>query len=580
VTAQKSLQRQQEPAPVTPVDGRPVEAAPKPPDGAPMGEIVEPASLASLANEAPQNGPRIIETEAMRRPQNPMLQAEQGPLPMQDASHFELPPLNLLRYEPPPSMARADHVLRENATILEQKLRDFGIDGSVMDIRPGPVVTTYEFKPAAGIKISRIVSLSDDLTMALASMRVRIVAPIPGKAVVGIEVPNRTRQTVFLSEILSDEGFRKSTSKLTIALGKDIEGKPTSADLARMPHLLVAGATGTGKSVGINAFITSILYKATPKDVRFIFVDPKILELSVYEGIPHLMLPVVSDPKKAAIALKWACGEMERRYHLLSRFGVRNLAGFNALVTRLRDGASADGQEALLRDPTVPEFELAPGEEIPDTLPALVVVVDEFADLMMCAPKDVEQSIARLAQKARAAGIHIILATQRPSTDVITGLIKANFPTRVSFQVASKIDSKVVLDMSGAESLLGMGDMLYVPPGTSRLLRVHGAFVSDEEVKNIVAHWKTQGTAHYDMDILKDEESEAQEMADEPADDLYDQAVQIVAESRQASVSYVQRRLSIGYQRAARIIERMEREGVISRAAGANRPREVLVDPS
>jgi S-DNA-T family DNA segregation ATPase FtsK/SpoIIIE len=479
-------------------------------------------------------------------------------------------------------------VLKENARILEQKLQDFGVTGKVVEIHPGPVITMYEFKPAAGIKISRIANLSDDLTMALAAMRIRIVAPIPGKDVVGIEVPNKAREIVYMKEIFSDQSFQRAKSKLVLALGKDIVGNSKTFDLAKAPHLLVAGSTGSGKSVAINSFICSILYKARPDEVRMIMVDPKMLELSVYDAIPHLLLPVVTDPKKAALALKWAVAEMERRYKLMAGTGVRNILGYNTKIEKLQElkeqeeaALAARARESIVMDEEDPDDEPLPEveDEPLEKLPYIVVIIDELADLMMVASKDVETAIARLAQMARAAGIHMILATQRPSVDVITGLIKANFPTRISFQVASKIDSRTILDRQGAENLLGQGDMLFLPPGTSKLERCHGAYVGEDEIARITTHIKAQAKPQYCMEILVDEDGEASVAEeDKEYDEFYDQAVAIVAETRQASISYLQRRLKIGYNRAARIVECMEREGVVGAQNGPG-PREVFIDP-
>jgi DNA segregation ATPase FtsK/SpoIIIE, S-DNA-T family len=484
---------------------------------------------------------------------------------------FELPSPNLLDYEATERAAIDAELLRENAGKLTKTLKEYGIEGHVREIRPGPVVTMYEFVPAPGIKLSRIASLADDLAMSMAALRVRIVAPIPGKGAVGIEIPNESREMVYLKEMIAHDNFRKAKAKLTIALGKDIEGNPTMANLAKMPHLLVAGTTGTGKSVSINSMIMSILFKATPDDVRMIMVDPKMLELSVYDGIPHLLLPVVTDPKKASLALRWAVEEMGRRYNLLSELGVRSIDGYNQ---KLED-AQAKGEEVVL-PPEVDGSE----SRVLRRMPYIVVVVDEFADLMMVAGREVEGSIMRLAQMARAAGIHLILATQRPSVDVITGVIKANFPTRIAFQVASKHDSRTIIDQNGAEHLLGRGDMLYLSPGVGGLNRVHGAFVSDDEIERTVKFLRDQGTPQYDESILAPrEDAQAGEEGDSEKDEMYDQAVAIVAETRQASISMIQRRLRIGYNRAARLVETMEKEGIVGPADGA-KPREVLCSPA
>ncbi len=546
----------------------------KPEDAAPSGESGK-EPRARKGNEGPRE-PRIVESEAMRRrPSTPT-----GPVaPAARAGDWKLPPLDLLHYEPPARNALTPDELRANAHTLEQKLADFGVAGSVVEIHPGPVVTMYEFKPAPGVKISKIANLSDDLSMALAATRVRIVAPIPGKSVVGIEVPNRVREMVYLREIMADEAFQRSQSPLTLALGKDIVGYPTVADLARMPHLLVAGATGSGKSVAINSFICSILFRATPDQVRLILVDPKMLELNLYDGIPHLLLPVVTEPKKAAQALAWAVGEMERRYRLLASLGVRNITGYNKRVEELReeyDRRMRHAQRSLRLDASQPDDE--PLEEPPDKLPIIVIIIDELADLMMVASRDVETAIARLAQMARAAGIHLILATQRPSVDVITGLIKANFPSRISFRVSSRVDSRTILDAHGAENLLGQGDMLFLTPGAMGLKRIHGSFVGEAEIARVTAFLKQQGQPQYCMEILQSDDEAPARDQDEDYDELYDQAVRIVAETRNASISYLQRRLKIGYNRAARIMETMEREGVVGPANGPG-PREVYIDP-
>ena len=484
------------------------------------------------------------------------------------SKRFELPPVSLLDYQETVREPLDPAKLRDNALRLTKTLKDYGIDGHVREIRPGPVVTMYEYVPGPGIKLSKIASLADDLAMSMEALRVRIVAPIPGKGAVGIEIPNETRETVYLKEIIAHDTFRNAKGQLTMALGKNIEGGAYVADMARMPHLLVAGATGAGKSVSVNAMIMSVLYRSTPDEVRMLMVDPKMLELSAYEGIPHLLLPVVTDPKKAALALRWAVEEMERRYELLSEVGVRSIDGYNAKV----DAAKAKGSEMTLGGKQA-------GQEatVCERLPYLLVIVDELADLMMVASREVETSIMRLAQMARAAGIHLILATQRPSVDVLTGVIKANFPTRIAFQVASRHDSRTIIDGNGAEHLLGYGDMLFMSPGAGGLMRVHGAFVSDEEIERVVAFVRQQGSPEYDESILapRDDADEAAPV-DTFMDDMYDQAIAIVAETRQASISMIQRRLRIGYNRAARMVERMETEGVVGPADGA-KPREVLV---
>lgn len=476
--------------------------------------------------------------------------------------------------------------LEAMSRLLELKLKDFGIEVEVVSVQPGPVVTRFEIQPAPGVKASRITNLAKDLARSLAVISVRVVEVIPGKSVVGIEIPNEHREIVRLSEVLASDVYAKAKSVLTMALGHDISGEPIVADLAKMPHLLVAGTTGSGKSVGVNVMLLSLLYKSSPEEVRLMLVDPKMLELSVYEGIPHLLTPVITDMKDAANGLRWCVGEMERRYKLMAALGVRNLAGYNRKVDEARKAGEP------LKDPLFkPEENYEPGAEeatAPDLehLPAIVVVIDEFADMMMIVGKKVEQLIARIAQKARAAGIHLILATQRPSVDVITGLIKANVPTRIAFQVSSKIDSRTILDQGGAEQLLGHGDMLYLPPGTSNPVRVHGAFVDDHEVHKVVADWKKRGEPNY-IDGVTDESTTSsipvpgmpggEEGGDAgEGDALYDEAVAFVIDSRKASISGVQRKLRIGYNRAARLIDTMEAAGVVSEA-GHNGNREVLV---
>ncbi|MGB0062336.1 DNA translocase FtsK, partial [Candidatus Binatus sp.] len=456
------------------------------------------------------------------------------------------------------------------------KLADFGVEGRVVEVQPGPVVTMYKFEPGSGIKVSQIVNLADDLSMALRAAAVRIQAPVPGEAVVGIEVPNKKRERVFLREILEADEFSSTQSQLTIALGKDIAGRPVAADLAKMPHLLIAGATGTGKSVSLHTMIASILFNATADDVRLILVDPKMLELSVYENIPHLLVPVVVDPQKAASALLWATQEMEGRYLRMRELGVRNIDGYNHA---LASGASLAqlkmaGQSAPASDdPNQPAVGMIEHRK----LPKIVIVIDELADLLLSEGKTVERDITRLAQKARAAGIHLILATQRPSVDVITGLIKANLPARISLQVTSRVDSRTILDSIGAERLLGAGDMLFMPPGSAKLRRLHGPFVGEHEIRKLTDFLREQGAPEYRMEIL-DTKPPGEEGADgiggEVQDEMYDEAVRIVMETNQASISMIQRRLRIGYNRAARMVEQMEREGIVMPADGA-KPREV-----
>ena len=490
---------------------------------------------------------------------------------LESRGSYMLPPLSLLESPEQVEIKVDKESLLANAKILEKRLEDFGVEGRVVEVRPGPVITMYEYEPAPGIKINKIVSLSDDLALALRAISVRIVAPIPGKAAVGIEIPNSVREPVYLKDILSQEEFSQAESKLTLALGKDIFGNPFVTNLAKMPHLLVAGATGTGKSVSLNSMVCSLLYKADPEEVKLLMIDPKRLELSVYDGIPHLLHPVVYDPKAAAQVLRWATEEMEIRYRLMAEKGVRNIERYNQRVEKelketRRKGGSLLKETEGLEDRT--------GENL-SSLPYIVIVIDELADLMMVSARDVEASLTRLAQMARAAGIHLLLATQRPSVDVLTGVIKANFPTRISFQVSSKTDSRTILDANGAEHLLGSGDMLFLPPGTSRLMRVHGAYVSEVEILRVVEFWKKQGHPVYDRSILKPKE-EAPEAESDGFDEMYDQAVAVVAESRQASISMLQRKLRVGYNRAARMIEKMEKEGVVGPADGI-KPREVYI---
>ena len=487
---------------------------------------------------------------------------------------FKLPPLSLLDI-PPAEHAHIDEAaLERSARVLEQKLADFGVDGRVVEVQPGPVVTMYKFEPGSGIKVSQIVNLADDLSMALRAAAVRIQAPVPGEAVVGIEVPNRKREMIYLREILESDEFAGAQSQLTIALGKDIAGRPMAADLAKMPHLLIAGATGTGKSVSLHTMIGSVLFNATADDVRFILIDPKMLELSVYENIPHLLVPVVVDPDKAASALLWATQEMETRYAMMRDLGVRNIDGYNRALSS-----------------NTPIVELKPANQVSDAgaqgnpeqtapkiehrkLPKIVIVIDELADLLLSEGKTVERDITRLAQKARASGIHLILATQRPSVDVITGLIKANLPARISLQVTSRVDSRTILDSIGAERLLGAGDMLFMPPGTAKLVRLHGPFVSEIETRKLADFLRAQGAPEYRMEIFEAKPPSEEGGEDFERDENYDEAVNIVMETGQASISMIQRRLRIGYNRAARMVEQMEREGIVNPPDGA-RPREV-----
>ncbi len=487
------------------------------------------------------NAPVLIETEPEEEESD---DDEFLPLPI-SAKKFKIPGISLLEKPEKIDLELGREYYYAISKQLEEKLKDFGVSGKVEGISPGPIVTTYEYAPAPGIKINRVASLADDLALGLKSESVRIVGSIPGKAAIGIEIPNDEREIVKIRDILANDNFQKAVSKLTVVLGKDVVGNPVVANLTKMPHLLIAGATGSGKSVALNAIICSMLMKATPDEVRLLLVDPKRIELTYYDDIPHLLHPVVDDPKMAARALQWAVREMERRYEIMKQSRVKNLAAYNAVAE--------------------------------NKLPLIVIIIDELADLMMVSSKEVEDSVARLAQMARAAGMHLILATQRPSVDVLTGLIKANFPTRISFKVSSKIDSRTILDTSGAEHLLGQGDMLYLQPGTSRLKRVHGAFISEREIENIVNFLKDQGTANYDESVLKIAEEPSQIAEDDVEQDkLYDQAVAMVCEAGQASISMVQRRLRIGYNRSARMIETMEREGVVGPADGS-KPREVLV---
>ncbi|AKF80080.1 cell division protein FtsK [Myxococcus fulvus 124B02] len=634
--------------PAAPIAALPESTEPVAPAPAPVISLPQPPQAAAPqpapAASALARMPLIVEPKA---PPKPTVKKTQDQFEfVGDRKSFSLPPLDVLEYDKKERSELDKDAFLSTAEKLRAKLADFGIVGEVVEIRPGPVVTMYEFLPGPGIKVSKIAALADDLAMAMEAMRVRIVAPIPGKGVVGIEVPNKDRETVYLKEIAEQDAFLKGPSKLTMCVGKDIEGMPYVFDLAKAPHLLIAGTTGSGKSVAVNSMIMSILLKSTPEEVRFIMVDPKMLELSVYEGIPHLLLPVVTDPKKAALALRWAVEEMERRYQMLSEAGVRNIAGYNKLVessasevkevlaaaepapkkskpkkvlvvdleggepkpaAQASDGLGVaapredleDLREALVSSEDeaaqeVPEVEAEPEDDDAGApldaaaskpekkelkkLPYIVVIIDELADLMMVASREVETYVARLAQMARAAGIHLMVATQRPSTDVVTGIIKANFPTRISFMLRSKPDSMTILGTVGAEALLGMGDMLIMPPTSAHLQRVHGAFVSEQEIKKAVDHLKAQGKPVFDESILKprDEDVESGGEEDELSDELYDQALATVSEMRAVSISMLQRKMRIGYNRAARMIERMERDGVVGAADGA-KPREVLI---
>lgn len=555
----------------------------------PSLEMVAPpvAKAAASASSAPAAAPALpsaqaaapsikIEPQMVNVPKSERAEKErQSPLFQDLNGDSGLPPLGLLDDAPPAQETVSVETLEFTSRLIEKKLSDFGVEAKVVAAYPGPVVTRYEIEPATGVKGSQIVNLARDLARSLSLTSIRVVETIPGKNYMALELPNPKRQIVRLTEIVGSKVYGDSPSALTVALGKDIAGKPVIADLAKMPHLLVAGTTGSGKSVGINATILSLLYKSDPADVRLILIDPKMLEMSVYEGIPHLLAPVVTDMRQAGHALNWAVNEMERRYKLMSKLGVRNLAGYNTKIL-----------EAAKREEHIPNpFSIMPDNPEPlEKLPTIVIIIDELADLMMVVGKKVEELIARIAQKARAAGIHLILATQRPSVDVITGLIKANIPTRMAFQVSSKIDSRTILDQMGAETLLGMGDMLYMPPGTGLPVRVHGAFVSDDEVHRVVNYLKEQGEPNYIDGILEGGTLEEGGGADGvvagegggESDAMYDQAVQVVLKNRKASISLVQRHLRIGYNRAARLIEQMEQNGMVS-PMQSNGNRDILV---
>ena len=515
-----------------------------------------------------------------RTPEPPLiLLAEKAlPRPRRVKVAYRLPRLDLLDTPPLPKAKVDEAALERSARVLEQKLAGFAVQGRVVEVQPGPVVTMYKLELGEGVKVSQIANLADDLSLALRAASVRIQAPIPGEAVVGIEVPNRKREKVYLREMLEAKEFKASASPLTIALGKDIAGCPVWADLAAMPHLLIAGATGTGKSVSIHAMVASILFKATADDVRFILIDPKMLELSVYEGIPHLLVPVVVDLEKAAAALLWATGEMEARYREMRELGVRNIDSYNRHIGQSR-------KPLELRRGTLVE-RAGIGEQEGDTsskhrrLPKIVIVIDELADLLLSQGKTVERDITRLAQQARAAGIHLMLATQRPSVDVVTGLIKANLPARISLQVTSRVDSRTILDAIGAERLLGAGDMLFMPPGSANLRRLHGPFVSEAEIRKLCDFLRAQGSPDYQMEILETSATAGDDssLGGDQRDELYDEALRMVLDSGQASISMIQRRLRIGYNRSARMVEQMEREGIVTPADGA-RPREVRTRP-
>ncbi|PDT27619.1 cell division protein FtsK [Rhizobium sp. L9] len=551
-----------------PVRTREAAIAPAPqvaPQTAPMPQVTAVPQAASVPRPAPSVAAVLPSPRLAARPEKI------------DASGYEFPPRALLQ-EPPERLGEimSQETLEQNAGLLESVLEDFGIKGEIIHVRPGPVVTLYEFEPAPGVKSSRVIGLADDIARSMSALSAR-VAVVPGRNVIGIELPNVTRETVYFREMIESQDFDKSGYKLALGLGKTIGGEPVIAELAKMPHLLVAGTTGSGKSVAINTMILSLLYRMTPEQCRLIMVDPKMLELSVYDGIPHLLTPVVTDPKKAVMALKWAVREMEERYRKMSRLGVRNIDGYNGRVSQAREKGETIHimvQTGFDRGTGAPieesqELDLAP-------MPYIVVIVDEMADLMMVAGKEIEGAIQRLAQMARAAGIHLIMATQRPSVDVITGTIKANFPTRISFQVTSKIDSRTILGEQGAEQLLGQGDMLHMQGG-GRIARVHGPFVSDAEVEKVVAHLKTQGRPEYLDTVTADEEEDVENdedgavfdksaMGAEDGDELYQQAVKVVMRDKKCSTSYIQRRLGIGYNRAASLVERMEKEGLVGPA--------------
>jgi len=532
--------------------------------------------------EVPARQPRVLRAPPKKTAGARERREAQTSLRLEEPSEHELPPLNLLeKNKGTAGVSReSDETLEQNARMLENVLADFGVRGQITQVRPGPVVTLYEFEPAAGIRSSRVISLADDIARSMSAVSARVAA-VPGRNVIGIELPNQRREKVVLRDLLATPEYESASIELMLALGKNIGGEPVVADLARMPHLLIAGTTGSGKSVAINTMILSLLYRLTPSQCKLIMIDPKMLELSAYDGIPHLLSPVVTDPKKAIVALKWTVREMEDRYRRMSKLGVRNIMGYNERIAR----AKASGE--TLKRTVQTGFDAQTGEPVyeeetlpPDHMPFIVVIVDEMADLMMVAGKDIEAAVQRLAQMARAAGIHIITATQRPSVDVITGTIKANFPTRISFQVTSKIDSRTILGEQGAEQLLGQGDMLYMEGG-GRIRRVHGPFVSDGEVEAVVKFLKAQGEPSY-LEAITEEPDEPDSSTlidgegEGSGDDLYDQAVGIVARDRKASTSYIQRRLQIGYNRAARIIEKMEEEGVVS-APNHSGKREVLV---
>lgn len=565
------------------------------PSSTSIDSIAPPPAPVPGDQPAPQLRPRIsapAEREMPASPGEAAAQLRRIHKPLSERGPFELPSLALLKSPPPGSREIDEEDLEAQAARLEETLGHYKVDGRVTDILPGPVVTMFEFEPAPGIKVSRIANLENDLAMALRATKVRIVAPIPGKGAVGIEIPSKERETIYLKEVLASSAFRNNKLRLPLVIGKAIDAQPVTSDWAKMPHVLVAGTTGSGKSVCVNSFILSLLYSKTPAELRMILVDPKMLEFSIYDGIPHLLVPVVTSPKKAAVALAWAVEEMTRRYKVLAAMNVRGIVGYNEKAEALaKDWEAWEEGVRAGEDVKKPNcgreagsdnvcFRTRGGDPVgpPEKMPYIVIIIDELADLMMVARKEVEESIVRLAQMARAAGIHMLLATQRPSVDVITGLIKANFPTRLSFKVSSKVDSRTVLDANGAENLLGMGDGLFLAPGASDLKRIHGAFVSDAEVEEIVAHLKSQGEPDYVEQVLAGGEEDEGEVPDEELDDMYDAAVACVAEMGKASTSLLQRKLGLGYNRAARIMDSMERNGVIGPANGA-KPRDVYVNP-
>jgi len=542
-----------------------------------------------LTEPEPVQAPTIIPQK--KKSKNEEFIVNEGSISVSEDGDYKIPPISLL--DDPLPVEESTEMKEEillSSSILERKLADFGVEGKVVQVLPGPVITLYEFEPAPGIKVSRILSLSDDLALAMRALSLRILAPVPGKPVVGIEIPNTRKEVVSFKEVIISKGFAKADSKLMMVIGKDSIGEPMVQDLATIPHLLMAGSTGSGKSVGLNAMISSILLNATPDEVKMIMIDPKMLELSIFDGIPHLISPVVTNPKKAAAALAWAVQEMENRYKLMAELGVRNITGFNLRMDKLRNEYEEE-LEQWEKDHAkgIKPHEMDPDELMDEEddkpiepqakLPYIVIVIDELADLMMVASKGVEEALTRLAQMARASGIHLIVATQRPSVDVLTGIIKANFPSRISYKVTSRVDSRTILDSMGAEKLLGRGDMLFMPPGTHRLLRIHGAMVSDDEIERIIKFIKEQKKPDYIEEmfssvVVEDEKTEEAEDYDEK----YDEALALVARDRQASISYIQRRLRIGYNRAARIIETMERDGVVGPSDGV-RPREIYVNP-